>query len=240
MEDKIKIIINACRKNTEFIKYILIALVFFYFVEGWDYKRLIIFGGILIAVICYFNRDKLTKPPVIVQEEQNISKPIEKIIKNPVIKQKVPELSTFPEEVKRVVKYINKMRHMGKDESYKKLIFELTNLVKEYAEQIHLLFQNVETGDYPHLTYQKVRDIEKEMSIQIQSLHFKVEVDQYIELAKLIDKVENEMEKINQRLESFVDEDYQKNPMLSKGPVALSQDPRPFDQDFGIQQNFMP
>ena len=41
-------------------------------------------------------------------------------------------------------------------------------------------------------------------------------------------------------LEEFVDEDYQKNPMLSKGPVALSQDPRPFDQDFGIQQNFMP
>lgn len=240
MQDKIKIIIDSCSQNSQLIKYIIIALVFFYFMEGWDFRRLIVFGSILIAVICYFNKNKLINPPSIVKEEEAVSKPIQKVISNPIIKMKVPELSTFPDEVNNVVKFISKMSHMCKDESYKRIIIELTKLVKEYARQVRILFKNVKTGNYPHLTYQKVLDIEKEMSVQIQSLHFKVDVDKYNGLSKLIKGVEGEMEKINNRLEEFIDEDYKKNPMLGKGPAISSQDPRPFDQDFGIQQNFMP
>lgn len=238
LEKIIEILVSECKNNNNLIKYVGVAIIFFYFVEGWSLYRLFLFGLIFVCVVIFFTREKITKPTKKIMMEKRIDKPVEKLMEKKEIVNTIPEVKKLPDEIKKLTKYIGKMKKMSKDSSYNEIIIVTTNLFQEYIQQIEKLFMEVDEGEYPHLTYQKVRDLEKELSIQIESLNFKVAADQYIELGKLIDNIENEMENINRKLEQFIEDDYKKNPSYTKGPVYKSKDPRPFDDQQDIDRFF--
>ena len=204
------LIIERLKNHNLLVKTVLVALLFFYFVEDWSFTRLITFILILSAVFLFFNRDILKSNKTGLsskkdddirvsntfvndkhnkkyhherQEEQSIK--IEKIIQN----SDLLEVKPLENYTKKLIEYTYRMKKLinKDDNSYTKLIDELIMLTKEYVYQINLLLKHTDNNNYPHLLYRKVQDCQKEISIQMQSLHFKVGVDQYAELEMLID-----------------------------------------------------
>ena len=248
--DFIKYIIKIFKKlnKNDLIKYIGVSLLFFYFIQGIDIGKLITFGFIFILVVSFLqgdlsisednkNIDKIEKI------ENKIEKPYQHITQgnNNIIKHKVPNITKLPKKFSNIVKHIMDLQSKTKDPNYKKIISQLIILSKKFVEQINYLFITTEnSNDYPHHTYQNIRELEKEISILLQSLYFKVEHNQDIEIAQLINNIENEMEIINQQLEKYVDEDFSNNTNSYKGPIYKNQYPKAYDEIQDVNNRFLP
>ena len=250
--DFIKYIIEVLKKlnNNDLIKYILVSLLFFYFVQGIDIGQLITFGFIFILVVSFlqgdFNIEKEKLDEETVQKLENINnklkEPYEKITSgtNNIVKNKVPTITKIPNQFTNIVKYITFLKEKTKDPTYQNIIKNLLIFSKKFTKQVNYLFYTTQNNlDYPQHTYQNIRELEKEISILLHSLYFKVENNQDMEIAQLIHNIENEMEKVNHQLENYVNADFGSNTNMYKGPILKSQYPKSFDETQDINNRFI-
>lgn len=250
--DFIKYIIEVLKKinNNDLIKYILVSLLFFYFVQGIDIGQLVTFGFIFVLVVSFLQGDfnlKEEKDAKNINEikkiENKVKEPYDKILAgtNNIIKHKAPNINKLPNKFENIIKYIILMKEKSKDSSYKDIIRNLLTYSKKFVKQINYLFYTTENNiDYPRHTYQNIRDLEKEINILLQSLYFKVENNQDLEVAQLIQNIENEMETINQQLETYLEEDFMNNINSYKGPIDKNQYPKSFDELQDVNNRFLP
>tara|TARA_B100000902_G_scaffold318870_1_gene310937 strand:- start:1824 stop:2594 length:771 start_codon:yes stop_codon:yes gene_type:complete len=251
--DFIKYIIKILKKlnNNDLIKYILVSLLFFYFVQGIDIGQLLSFGFIFILVVSFLQGDLKISEDQISEETQKKIDQIEKKIEQPfinitsgnnnLVKHKVPNINKMPTQFINIIKYITNLSEKTKDPTYRDIINKLLMFSKKFVKQINYLFYTTQNSkDYPQHTYQNIRELEKEISILLQSLYFKVENNQDMEIAQLIHNIENEMEKVNHQLENYINLDFVNNTNNLKGPIFKSEYPKAFDEIHDVTNRFLP
>lgn len=250
--DFIKYIIEVLKKinNNDLIKYLMVALILFYFIQGIDIGQFISFGFIFILVVSFlqgdFNILEKTNPEIekeIKKIETKIEKPYQEITSgnNNIIKAKAPNMAKLPKELSNLTAYIINLKKTTKDPTYQPIIRNLQKLSKKFVKEIQNLFHStINNQDYPHHNYNNVRELEKEISILLQSLYFKVENNQDMVVGQLIHNIENEMETINHQLENYVNTDFANNTNTFKGPILKSQYPKSFDEMYDVNNRFLP
>ena len=249
----LSLLLERLKNSNLLVKSVLIALIFFYFAEDWSFTRLITFILLLLGIFLFFNRDILKTSMLIKADKdvKNVEYISNQFINNKNNKKYHPDrqqyqnievdniiqnsnlLETKPlaNHTKKLIDYTYRMKNLINkgDPSYAKLIDELVMLTKEYIYQINLLLEHTDTNNYPHLLYRKVQDCQKEISIQMQSLHFKVGVDQYAELEMLIDDFETQTELIIDKLIDYINDKFNNAPNSQLSPVPKRGEPRAFD-----------
>ena len=248
--DFIKYIIEILKKlnNNDLIKYILVSLLFFYFVQGIDIGQLIAFGFVFILVVSFLQGDlSINEDKNTVKDTKNIEskliEPYNNITSgiNNIVKDKVPNITKIPNEFINIVKYITNLKEKTKDSTYKDTINSLLKFSKKFVKQVNYLFHTTQnSNDYPQHTYQNIRELEKEISVLLHSLYFKVENNQDMEVAQLIHNIEDEMERVNNQLENYVNADFGNNTNTFKGPTLRSQYPKAYDETQDVTNRFLP
>lgn len=230
------------------IKTLIIGVSILYFIEGWQLTRIIPMILVIVGVFVFLNRDLLIPkqipiphntigvPEISKKDVEKHKKKIHKVeqIVNTQITPKVKKLNTelqmFGKEINEIIDYVYKMKTISstQDTSYDKLLKELLELTKSFVKQINILTQELPLGKYPHLTYQKIKDCQKEIQTQISSINYKISMDQYMELAILIEKYENVTENITEKLADYINKEYSSNPNNGISPIDFNA-PTPFD-----------
>lgn len=252
----LSIILERLNNTNILIKCILISLIFLYFFEDWSFQRILILLVAFIAIFLFINRDLIViksnldnsnNDKNIKNSKMNIkevNRKLESISNNVPQKTKniVPELKDIIKNMKLIIEYSDKMKKIAEEDerSYCKLTKELVKLTKEYVKQINVLITDIDNKNYPHLTYQKVRDCQKEIDIQVNSLHFKVGLDQYMELALLLNEYENTIELITTKIINYLNKNFEDNPSSSISPIQPLNDPRGYDDSQDLSLHFMP
>jgi len=227
------------------IKYSIISLLFFYFVEGWNFTRIFIFIIVLLGVIVFMNYEKLNLNNLWnMNKNNNMNKNIEnttgniKTIFNPIINdtaitKTIPEIKMLPPNLQAILYYTKDIRDEVKDPTYNKIINDLNVVIQQYVAQVDMLLEQargIKEGSYLQMTYQNIKDIEKELYITIQALYFKVEVDQYMIVAVKLQAIEDAMNAIDEHLETLINADFKENPNCNKGYIYSSSFPSPFEK----------
>lgn len=213
------------------IKYAGAALIFFYFIEGWNLTRVLIYLLVLIGVIIFMNYDNLRNhfAKSIPQKQEILP-----IATTPKIIEHIPEIKDLPVELKELTRYITEIKEGVDDQSYARVINAIDILVISYNDQVAKLFDDFEAkrGFY-HLTVQNIKDIQRDLYEEIQSLYFKVETDQYMEVARRLQAIEAIMDKLDVRIEEIVNADFKANINCNKAAVNLVGTPTAYeDQHF--------
>lgn len=137
-------------------------------------------------------------------------------------------IDEFKQLIRLMTQYINKIRDKFKDKSdnsFKKIIKSLVSQFKKFTKQLKLLFTSIDkSSDYPNLIYQKIRDIESEITDTIHSLHFKLDANSDKDIFKYTDGLKKGFSHINQRLEHYIEKDLEHNPSSKKGSLQVSED----------------
>jgi len=157
------------------------------------------------------------------------------------VEQKVVNINKMPTQFINIVKYITNLSEKTKDPTYRDIINQLLKFSKKFVKQINYLFYITQnSSDYPQHTYQNIRELEKEISILLQSLYFKVENNQDVEIAHLIHNIEGEMEKVNHQLENYINLDFINNTNSFKGPSLKGKNPKSFNEMNDVNNRFLP
>jgi hypothetical protein len=211
----IEIFYSIFQEYNSLIKYAGIALIFFYFVENWQFSRILIYLLVLVAVIIFMNADKFSH---LMKPESN--KPLE-VAENPVITAKIPEIRELPAELQQLNRYINEIKEGVDDPSYSLVISSIDVLFISYNNQVDKLFDDFKNSrGFYHLTFQNIKDIEATIYEQIQALYYKVEADQYMEVAQRLHSIELIMEKIDGKMEQIINADFKANITCNKNMVS--------------------
>jgi hypothetical protein len=211
----IEIFYSIFQEYNSLIKYAGIALIFFYFVENWQLSRILIYLLVLVAVIIFMNADKFS---YLIKPES--SKPLE-VAENPVITAKIPEIRELPAELQQLNRYINEIKEGVDDPSYSLVISSIDVLFISYNNQVDKLFDDFKNSrGFYHLTFQNIKDIEATIYEQIQTLYYKVEADQYMEVAQRLHSIELIMEKIDEKMEQIINADFKANITCNKNMVS--------------------
>jgi len=235
------------QNSNTIIKTGLIGVSILYFIEGWELTRIIPMILVVIGVFLFLNRDLINTttpmlngtigvPEISKKESEKHTKQthkVEQIVNTqitPKVKKLDKELQQFGKETNEIIDYVYKMKTISnaQDTSYNKLLKELLELTKSFVRQINILTQELPLGLYPHLTYQKIKDCQKEINTQIGSINYKISMDQYMELALLIEKYENATENITDKLAEYINTEFSRNPQNGISPID-SGAPTPFD-----------
>jgi hypothetical protein len=211
----IEIFYSIFQEYNSLIKYAGIALIFFYFVENWQFSRILIYLLVLVAVIIFMNADKFSH---LMKPESN--KPLE-VAENPVITAKIPEIRELPAELQQLNRYINEIKEGVDDPSYSLVISSIDVLFISYNNQVDKLFDDFKNSrGFYHFTFQNIKDIEATIYEQIQALYYKVEADQYMEVAQRLHSIELIMEKIDGKMEQIINADFKANITCNKNMVS--------------------
>jgi len=237
------------QNSNTIIKTGLIGVSILYFIEGWELTRIIPMILVVIGVFLFLNRDLINTtnsnsmpnatlgvPEISKKDSETHTKQthkVEQIVNTqitPKIKKLDKELQKFGKETNEIIDYVYKMKTISstQDSSYNKLLKELLELTKSFVRQINILTQELPLGLYPHLTYQKIKDCQKEINTQLSSINYKISMDQYMELALLIEKYENATENITDKLAEYINKEFSTNPQNGISPID-SDAPTPFD-----------
>jgi hypothetical protein len=213
------------------IKYAGAALIFFYFIEGWNLIRILIYLLVLICVIIFMNYDNLQNhfAKLIPQKQETLP-----IATKPTITDKLPEIKELPAELKELTRYIMEIKEGVDDPSYARVINAIDILVISYNDQVAKLFDDFEAkrGFYHH-TVQNIKDIQRDLYEEIQGLYFKVETDQYMEVASRLQAIEAIMDKLDVRIEEIVNADFKADINCNKATINLVGTPAAYeDQHF--------
>lgn len=207
------------------IKYAGIALIFFYFIEGWDLSRIAIYLLVLAGVIIFMNYGNGIKDLIPAKQEESLS-----VASKPEIIDKMPEIKELPKELKELTNYIKEIKDGVDDPSYARVINAIDILIVSYNGQVAKLFDDFEAkrGFYHH-TVQNIKDIQRDLYEEIQGLYFKVETDQYMEVAARLQAIESVMDKLDAKIEEIVNADFRADINCNKAAINLVGTPVAYD-----------
>lgn len=139
-------------------------------------------------------------------------------------------LNHLKSNVKNIAKYLIMMRKRTKDSNYTDIIIEVTKLISAMSKQIDLIIKSLNDDySYSYLSYEKLKDIEKELVFQINALYFKNDENFDKEINKILTNLDNELKEINKTIIDIINEDYKQNISSSKKIIDDIDTPNSFN-----------
>lgn len=155
----------------------------------------------------------------------------ENILSNEQQKNLTMNLNHLKSSVKNIAKYLIMMRKRTKDSNYTDIIIEITKLISAMSQQIDLIVNSLNyDNSYPYLTYEKLKDIEKELLFQINALYFKNDENFDKDINDIITNLDNELKEVNKTIIDIINEDYKQNISSSKKIIDDINSPEPFNE----------
>ena len=230
-----KIILQLVRSKNpnELIKYSFLIVGFFYFIEGWDLTNIIIIVVVLLALL-FILKSELVLPA-------NVSSSVNKILDNIIpenteqeLKDNIPDIiPNLKDNIKNISIYLLELKKNNNDPAFIKILSSIIIKLKNYIEEIKKLIMAIENNEvnlYPNLSYQKIKDLENLLLEEIKSIYFKIDKNADEEINKLVDNIQNSINEMTQRIEAFIEKDYDVNINANKGPIYKSDEPQPFEK----------
>ena len=236
-----KFLVN--KKDKDLLQYSFLLSGFLYFSQGYSLGQClsigIIFGVILYGIkYDYLNLipEKHKNQKVLLSDKVTSSLNPEKIsnnlnIDNEKNKNLKINLISLKTSIKNIAKFLVNMRKITKDSGYTDIIIEITKLIKTLTQQIDMIIKNVNSDNsYTYLSYEKLKDIEKEILFQVNSLYFKNDDNFDIKINELIKKLDDELKEMNKTIIDIVNNDYELNINSSKKIINDIDEPNAYNQ----------
>jgi energy-coupling factor transporter transmembrane protein EcfT len=114
----------------------------------------------------------------------------------------LPSLKEIPLEIRQITETLVKIAEYEKDESYQKLISDLLKVANDFVKEVVDLYKNTtsENPEYLSHAHQRIKDVERELSLTIQSISYRTEQDDKTDIAEHIIQLENYLEKLNSQI----------------------------------------
>lgn len=230
-----KIILQLVKSKNpnDLIKYSFLIIGFFFFIEGWDLSNIIIIVVIFLILLLIFKSDMVFPPKI----SQTINKVIDTVIPETIdtekVKEFMPEIKEFKNDVKEISNYFIELKKKSNDKSFLMLMISVIKKLKIYVDEIKkviISIENKDTNDYAYLSFQKINDLKKNLLLELESIYLKIDVKDDESTNDIISKIKNTIEKIQKKLEKYIDDDFDKNPDISKGVINYETNPEPYEK----------
>ena len=236
-----KFLVN--KKDKDLLQYSFLISGFLYFSQGYSLGQClsigIIFGVILYGIkYDYLNLipEKHKNQDILISDKVTSSLNPDKITNNLNIdneqnKNLKLNLTSLKTSIKNIAKFLVNMRKITKDSGYTDIIIEITKLIQTLTQQIDMIIKNINSDNsYTYLSYEKLKDIEKEILFQINSLYFKNDENFDIKINELIKKLDDELKEMNKTIIDIVNNDYESNINSSKKIINDIDEPNAYNQ----------
>lgn len=224
------IIINNLKNKTDkqLLQYSFLVWGILYFSQGFSINQALlisIFAGIImwglkedILNLSNSSSNKISASDVITKMSNKVNIPTSSNnLSNEQQKNLSLNLNHLKSSVKNIAKYLIMMRKRTKDSNYTDIIIEVTKLISSMSHQIDLIINSLNNDySYSYLSYEKLKDIEKELVFQINALYFKNDENFDKEINEILTNLDNELKEINKTIIDIINEDYKKNISSSK------------------------
>lgn len=231
------------KKDKDLLQYSFLLSGFLYFSQGYSLGQClsigIIFGVILYGIkYDYLNLipEKNKNQDILISDKVASSLNPDKITNNLNIDNKQNKnlklnLTSLKTSIKNIAKFLVNMRKITKDSCYTDIIIEITKLIQTLTQQIDIIIKNINSDNsYTYLSYQKLKDIEKEILFQVNSLYFKNDENFDIKINELIKKLDDELKEMNKTIIDIVNNDYKLNINSSKKIINDIDEPNAYNQ----------
>lgn len=236
-----KFLVN--KKDKDLLQYSFLISGFLYFSQGYNLGQClsigIIFGIILYGIkYDYLNLipEKHKNQDILISDKVTSSLNPDKITNNLNIdneqnKNLKLNLTSLKTSIKNIAKFLVNMRKITKDSGYTDIIIEITKLIQTLTQQIDMIIKNINSDNsYTYLSYEKLKDIEKEILFQINSLYFKNDENFDIKINELIKNLDDELKEMNKTIIDIVNNDYELNINSSKKIINDIDEPNAYNQ----------
>jgi hypothetical protein len=224
------IIINNLKNKTDkqLLQYSFLVWGILYFSQGFSINQALlisIFAGIImwglkedILNLSNSSSNKISASDVITKMTNKVNIPTSSNnLSNEQQKNLSLNLNHLKSSVKNIAKYLIMMRKRTKDSNYTDIIIEVTKLISSMSHQIDLIINSLNNDySYSYLSYEKLKDIEKELVFQINALYFKNDENFDKEINEILTNLDNELKEINKTIIDIINEDYKQNISSSK------------------------
>lgn len=237
------IIINNLKSKTDkqLLQYSFLVWGVLYFSQGFSINQallLSLFAGIImwglredILDLKNNSNNKISASDVIskMSNKVNVSSTSNNL-SNEQQKSLSLNLNHLKSSVKNIAKYLIKMRKRTKDSNYTDIIIEVTKLISAMSHQIDLIIKSLNDDySYSYLSYEKLKDIEKELVFQINALYFKNDENFDKEINEILTNLDNELKEINKTMIDIINEDYKTDITSSKKQIDNIDTPNSFN-----------
>ena len=236
-----KFLVN--KKDKDLLQYSFLLSGFLYFSQGYSLGQClsigIIFGVILYGIkYDYLNLipEKNKNKDILLSDKVTSSLNPDKLTNNLNIdneqnKNLKLNLTSLRNSIKNIAKFLVNMRKITKDSGYTDIIIEITKLIQTFTQQIDIIIKNINSDNsYTYLSYEKLKDIEKEILFQVNSLYFKNDENFDIKINELIKKLDDELKEMNKTIIDIVNNDYELNINSSKKIINDIDEPNAYNQ----------
>lgn len=225
------IIINNLKSKTDkqLLQYSFLVWGILYFSQGFSINQALlisIFAGIImwglrediLNLANSSSNNKISASDVITKMSNKVNIPTSSNnLSNEQQKNLSLNLNHLKSSVKNIAKYLIMMRKRTKDSNYTDIIIEVTKLISSMSKQIDLIIKSLNDDySYSYLSYEKLKDIEKELVFQINALYFKNDENFDKEINEILTNLDNELKEINKTIIDIINEDYKQNISSSK------------------------
>lgn len=236
-----KFLVN--KKDKDLLQYSFLLSGFLYFSQGYSLGQClsigIIFGVILYGIkYDYLNLipEKNKNKDILLSDKVTSSLNPDKLTNNLNIdneqnKNLKLNLTSLRNSIKNIAEFLVNMRKITKDSGYTDIIIEITKLIQTLTQQIDIIIKNINSDNsYTYLSYEKLKDIEKEILFQVNSLYFKNDENFDIKINELIKKLDDELKEMNKTIIDIVNNDYKLNINSSKKIINDIDEPNAYNQ----------
>lgn len=238
------IIINNLKSKTDkqLLQYSFLVWGILYFSQGFSINQALIislFAGIImwglrediLNLANSSSNSKITASDVITKMSNKVNIPTSSNnLSNEQQKTLSLNLNHLKSNVKNIAKYLIMMRKRTKDSNYTDIIIEVTKLISAMSKQIDLIIKSLNDDySYSYLSYEKLKDIEKELVFQINALYFKNDENFDKEINEILTNLDNELKEINKTIIDIINEDYKQNISSSKKIIDDIDTPNSFN-----------
>ena len=236
-----KFLVN--KKDKDLLQYSFLLSGFLYFSQGYSLGQClsigIIFGVILYGIkYDYLNLipEKNKNKDILLSDKVTSSLNPDKLTNNLNIdneqnKNLKLNLTSLRNSIKNIAEFLVNMRKITKDSGYTDIIIEITKLIQTLTQQIDIIIKNINSDNsYTYLSYEKLKDIEKEILFQVNSLYFKNDENFDIKINELIKKLDDELKEMNKTIIDIVNNDYELNINSSKKIINDIDEPNAYNQ----------
>lgn len=231
------------KKDKDLLQYSFLLSGFLYFSQGYSLGQCLSIGMIFGVILYGIKYDYLNLIPeknknqdILISDKVASSLNPDKITNNLNIDNKQNKnlklnLTSLKTSIKNIAKFLVNMRKITKDSCYTDIIIEITKLIQTLTQQIDIIIKNINSDNsYTYLSYQKLKDIEKEILFQVNSLYFKNDENFDIKINELIKKLDDELKEMNKTIIDIVNNDYKLNINSSKKIINDIDEPNAYNQ----------
>ena len=225
----------------QIIKYSFLICGFLFFVGGWDITSIVVIIVVfLIFVLLIKMNGGITKllPDKANKINDIINKTIPKLIPEfphlDEYKDVQPILDKFKGNIQELTNYILELKNNLNDPSFLKLLASLIILIKSYISEVGKLLigikQQLSTSN-PYQDFQNIKNIQTNLFKELDSLYFKLDPASDKKTHEILDTIKETIRAMNNKLEDWINEDFESNTASNKSPVLSDDYPIPYNDN---------